>query len=140
VTPGTALEQAAAALARRDHSAAGLTAYLAERGVDPDEAAEAVERLRQAGYLDDARVATLRAETLAARGYGDAAIRADLARRGLAEDEIAAGLDALTPETERARELIAELGASERIARRLAAKGFGTDSIESALASAFPGG
>ena len=80
---GTALEQAAAALARRDRSAAALKAYLEERGVDAREAAEAVERLRLAGYVDDRRLAALRADTLVGRGHGDEAIRVDLERHAV---------------------------------------------------------
>src|SRR5205823_5764701 len=92
--PKTALELAAAALARRDRSAAGLTAYLAGRGVDPTEVERAVERLEATGYVNDARFAAARAEALAARGYGDEAIRADLARQGSAAEQIEAALAA----------------------------------------------
>ncbi len=76
----TALELAAEALARRDHSTAELAASLERSGVDATEAAQAVERLAAAGYVDDERAAASRAEALAARGYGDAAIRAGRAR------------------------------------------------------------
>ena len=61
-TQPTALEAAAKALARRDRSAADLTAYLERRGTAPEEAGEAVERLQQAGYVDDGRYAARRAE------------------------------------------------------------------------------
>src|SRR5205823_10954302 len=79
----TALEAATKALARRDRSAADLTAYLERRGTGAEDAATAVERLRQAGYVDDARYATARAEVLAERGYGDEAVRFELGRNGL---------------------------------------------------------
>jgi regulatory protein len=129
----TALEAASAALARRDHSTTGLVGYLAERGIDRDEAQEAVERLAGAGYIDDARMASVRAESLAARGYGDAAIRADLEGRGLTADRIEVALAALEVESERARSILERDGATARTARRLIAKGFSDDTVESAL-------
>ena len=83
-----ALELAAAAPARRDYSAAELRAYLERRGVEADDAGDAVERLEAVGYVNDARAAAARAEALAARGYGDAFIRADLERRGVEGEQI----------------------------------------------------
>jgi regulatory protein len=136
----TALEAATAALARRDHSAAGLVGYLAERGIDLDEAQQAVERLAQAGYIDDARTASARAESLAARGYGDAAIRADLESRGLVAERIDAAIGALNLELDRARSIVELDGGTARTARRLIAKGFSEDSVESALERSAPFG
>lgn len=123
------LEQAAAALSRRDRSAAALVEYLEERGVDGGEAAEAVERLRLAGYVDDARLASLRAETLAGRGQGDAAIRADLGRHGIDREQSDEAVTALVPERERAEALADRDGRSPRTARRLLAKGFAADTV-----------
>jgi regulatory protein len=132
----TALEAATKVLARRDRSAADLTAYLERRGTAADEAATAVERLRQAGYVNDARYATARAGVLADRGYGDEAVRFELEREGLAADEIEAALATLAPERERALELLRRAKSPLAAIRRLAAKGFGADSLESALAEA----
>ena len=75
-TQPTALEAAAKALARRDRSAADLTAYLERRGTAPEEAGEAVERLQQAGYVDDGRYAARR---LAAKGFSANVIESALA-------------------------------------------------------------
>jgi regulatory protein len=130
----TALEAATKALARRDRSAADLTAYLERRGTAADEAATAVERLRQAGYVNDARYAATRAEVLADRGYGDAAVRFELEQDGLAAEEIEAALETLAPERERALELLRRATSPLGAIRRLAAKGFGADSLEAALA------
>jgi SOS response regulatory protein OraA/RecX len=128
--PGTTgLEQAAAALARRDRSAAALVAYLEERGVDGDEAAEAVERLRAAGYVDDRRLAALRAETLAGRGYGDSAIRADLEQHRVETDLIDEAVGELLAERLRAETLANRDGRTPQTARRLVAKGFATDTV-----------
>jgi regulatory protein len=130
----TALEAATKALARRDRSAADLTAYLKRRGTAADEAATAVERLRQAGYVNDARYAATRAEVLADRGYGDEAVRFELEQDGLAAEEIEAALETLAPERERALELLRRATSPLGAIRRLAAKGFGADSLEAALA------
>ena len=131
--PAKPLELAAAELARRDLSPARLAARLQARGVPADEAAEAVERLEAAGYVDEARLAAARAETLAARGWGDAGIRADLEAQGCGADTVEAALAGLEPEGERARQLVVRLGPGARTARRLAAKGFGEDSLEAAF-------
>jgi regulatory protein len=133
MTNRTALEAASAALARRDHSAAGLEEYLAERGIERDEAREAIERLSAAGYLNDGRVARARATSMGARGYGDAAIRADLKGRQLPEDQIDAALAELDPEPDRARLVLRNGGTPGQLARRLAARGFPEDVIESLL-------
>ena len=132
----TALEAATKALARRDRSAADLTAYLERRGAGRDEAREAVERLREAGYVDDARYAAARAEQLAGRGYGDTAVRFELDRDGVGADEVEAAIAAIAPERERAVAAFRAKRAPAAVARRLAAKGFSADAIESALAEA----
>jgi regulatory protein len=129
----TALEVAAKALAHRDRSAANLTAYLERRGAPPDEASRAVARLQEAGYVDDARYASSRAEGLARRGYGDEGVRFDLERDGVPPDDIDAALALLPPERERALGLVAAAKTPTAAARRLAAKGFSQDSIEAAL-------
>src|SRR5439155_18864377 len=78
-----ALDVAVKALARRDLTEREVVERLTRLGVPADSRADAVARLRQAGYLDDARVAAERAARLADRGSGDSAIRADLMRRGV---------------------------------------------------------
>jgi regulatory protein len=137
-TQPTALEAAAKALARRDRSAADLTAYLERRGAAPDAAGEAVERLQEAGYVDDGRYAARRAEVLAERGYGDEAVRFELQRDGVAAAEIEAALASLAPERERALAILGRARIPLAAARRLAGKGFSVDVLESALA-ALPG-
>ena len=98
------------------------------------EAAEAVERLQRAGYLDDGRLATLRAEALAGRGHGDDAIRADLERRGVDRASVEDAIAGLQSEPERARDALADRdGRSARTARRLLAKGFAPDTVAEAM-------
>jgi regulatory protein len=126
-----ALAVATGALARRDHSTAGLAARLDRRGVAPAEREAALETLGRAGYLDDARFAAARAEALAAREYGDEAIRFDLERQGVPPDAIDEALAGIAPEGARAAEILVRRGHSEWSARRLAAKGFSADTLES---------
>ena len=130
-----ALETAAKALAHRDRSAANLTAYLERHGTAPEEASRAVERLQEAGYVDDARYARSRAQVLAGRGYGDQGVRFELERDGVRPDEIDAALTSLPPEGERALRLVRAAKAPTAAIRRLAAKGFSRDSIEAAVAA-----
>jgi SOS response regulatory protein OraA/RecX len=126
-----ALTVATRALARHDHSTARLDAKLERRGVAPADREAALQALGRAGYLDDARFAGGRAETLASRGYGDEAIRFDLERAGIDADAVDAAVDALAPEAERAAAIVAGSDRSVKVARRLAAKGFAAETLES---------
>ena len=127
------IELAARSLRHRDRSRHDLDARLARAGVDDDARADALDTLERVGYVDDGRLAAARAAALAGRGYGDEAIRHDLSRRRVAAEAIVAGLEALTPERERAAALVERLGRTRKVAAQLARKGFGHDSIESAL-------
>jgi len=128
-----ALAAAAGALRHRDLSRAALDARLAGRAVAPGERAHALEILERAGIVDDARYGERRASSLAERGWGDAAIRADLEQRAVPEHLVGPALDALRPEAERARALVARRGDGPAAARMLARKGFGEDAIEAAV-------
>ena len=110
--------------------------YLTERGVGEDDAARAVERLTEAGYVDDVRFACDRAAVLARRDYGDEAIRHDLEGRGLERNAIDAALALLEPEEQRARALTVRFGVTPATGRRLVMKGFSQAACESALAGA----
>jgi regulatory protein len=132
----TPLEAATAALARRDRSAAGLAAYLEQRGIAADDAAGAVERLAELGYLNDERFALRRAEVLAGRGLGDEAIRFQLERDGVDVATVDAALAALEPEGERAARVLARAPSLEAGLRRLGTKGFAADTVEAAASSA----
>src|SRR5262249_21679965 len=117
----------------RDRSRAGLAAHLEARGVAPQARRDALGTLERAGYVDDARFATRRADALASRGYGDAAIRFDLQHHGLHPARIDDALAALPPEERRAAELVSGAGDTARTARRLAARGFDPDTIAAVL-------
>ena len=75
-----ALDVAVKALAKRDLTEREIVDRLTRHGVPEHSRADVVARLRQAGYLDDAKVAAERAARLAERGSGDAAIRAEVAK------------------------------------------------------------
>jgi regulatory protein len=125
-----ALQSAARALGRRDLARHELSDRLRRRGVPPVTERAVLAALTSAGLLDDARAAAGRARGLAARGWGDAAIAARLAEEGFAEAEAAAALAALAPERERALDLFAPGGDRRRAARRLAQRGFATETVE----------
>ena len=129
----SAVDVAARALARRDRSETDVRRILARKGVPEVEAEEALERLRDLGALDDARFAAGRAMALAERGYGDVAIAARLTRVGVKRELVDAAVSALAPEQDRAAALAARRGGTLRTARWLAGRGFGSDSIESAV-------
>lgn len=131
-----ALDRAARALARRDHSTKSLRAKLERAGVSEPARDDAVETLARLGYLDDERFARDRAAQLAGRGYGDEWIRADLQVQGVAPEAAEPALAALEPERERALREAAKLGGGLRAARTLARRGFSEESLEGVLARA----
>ena len=137
--PPDPIELAATSLARGDRTRRELDERLERAGIDVEEREAALETLERVGYVDDARVAVLRAEALAARGQGDEAIRFDLERRGLAAEHVEAALAALQPEAERARELAEQLGPTPKTLSRLRRKGFAADSLESAFGDVIAG-
>jgi SOS response regulatory protein OraA/RecX len=132
-----ALGLATRALRTRDLSQRELQAQLERRGVPGRAAEESIGMLTGAGLVDDARLASNRAERMAERGYGDAAIRHDLERRGLSADIAEEALRALEPEEDRARRIVAERGAGARTARYLAARGFAAEALEQAAGPDF---
>jgi SOS response regulatory protein OraA/RecX len=130
-----ALDRAARALARRDHSAAGLSAKLERAGVSELARSAAVDTLRHRGYVDDARFARERAARLAERGYGDEWIRGDLERQGVDRAVSDAAVAALEGERSRASSEAARLGGGVRALRSLARRGFSESALESVAAA-----
>jgi SOS response regulatory protein OraA/RecX len=131
-----AREIALAALQRRDLSEHELEQRLCRRGIQSRDRAETISELVESGLVDDARFARARAELLAERGAGDEAIRHDLVQRGLRSADVERALQPLEPERGRAERVAASLGGGLAAARTLARRGFGADSIESAVADA----
>lgn len=70
-------------LARRSYSTQGLFEKLLEKGYEEPEAAAAVERLTELGYLDDEAYARSMADSLARRGYGARRIKQTLRHKGV---------------------------------------------------------
>jgi regulatory protein len=122
-----ALSRALRSLAARDRSRGELDDRLARAGLPAGAREEALEALERTGLVDDARAASRRAVALARRGYGDAAVRADLERRQVPPETVASAIAALTPEHERARELLDHARDRSATLRRLAARGFDRD-------------
>lgn len=129
-----ALRTATEALRHRNRSVAELTEKLQRRGIRAADRERALETLERAGLADDARFASERAAALAGRGSGDALIRDDLERRGVDPESVDAAIALLEPEHVRVERLVATRGPSHRTARYLAARGFDSDSIASAVA------
>lgn len=99
------------ALAARDRTEAELRAFLERKRAEPAAIDAAVEELRAAGYVDDARYATRFAEdkrTLAR--WGGERIERELLRRGVPPEHVAAAIAGHEPEEERraALELLGE--------------------------------
>ena len=129
-----AVERALRALRYRDRSTAELDSRLEQHGIDAQEREQALETLERLGYVDDERLACMRAEQLAARGSGDALIRHDLERRGITSEHVETALSDLEPEHERAAAIVQRRGEGAKTARYLASRGFGGDALESAVA------
>jgi len=130
------MERAARALRSRDLSAAELDARLDRAKVAPATRAETIERLTDAGAVDDERFARSRALALANRGAGDSLVRHDLETRGIAAEAVEAAIQSLEPEHVRAARLCARRGAGSKTARYLARKGFSDDVIETSCTEA----
>jgi regulatory protein len=124
-----ALAAAQRALARRDLTERELRDRLAQAGLEPAAAEEALETLRRGGLVDDERFAAERARVLVERGKGDAAIRFDLERDGVAAAQVDSALAALEPERERAERVVARRGGGSKTARLLASRGFGEEIV-----------
>ena len=122
------LRAALKALARRELSAAELVERLTRLGISADDAAHAVDTLREAGYQSDERTASERARVLSDRGLGDAAIKADLQRRRIKVD-IDLVIAGLPPEHARAERLAGRIGHRRRLAQTLLRKGYSEDTI-----------
>jgi SOS response regulatory protein OraA/RecX len=128
-----ALSLAGRALARRDLSRRRLAERLERAGVSTEAGQRALGALVDAGAVDDARVAKLRAASLAERGWGNAAIAGRLEGEGLGEEEIHAALAGMAHERERAAMLAKPLSDPRRAWTLLARRGFDPETIEAVL-------
>ena len=146
-----ARQRALALLARAMHSRRALARKLTQGGFGNAAVEQAVARLDELGYLDDAGYARLWVRGRVARGGdGRGKVLAGLLQHGISRHDAAAALDAEYPpdrEAELCRKLALRLlgrhardrRAGERVARQLAGRGFPARLVVDALAGAAPG-
>ena len=138
----TAKERALAMLDRRDYSRAELLKKLVEKGEDETEAAEAVERLAELGFVDDARYAPIIVRHYAAKGYGPQRVRQELQRRGIPKDLWDGAMEQMPQQDDTIDRLLRSKLKSDAPDRAelkkatdfLLRKGYGWDEIRSAVA------
>lgn len=138
----TPTQRALGLLTRREHSRKELTRKLQAKGVAREDAAQAIGRLAEAGWQDDARFAEMLARTRATTGHGPIRIRAELAMHGLDADAIRVALDAVETEVDwhaSARDLVrrrigllGDLRQRRKAADLLIRRGFDADTVRSA--------
>lgn len=135
-------------LASRPHFRRELQAKLAKRDFSSEEISEALDRLAQQGYLDDAKTAVSFVEQRLSRGSeGRLRLKAELEKRGAPREAIDAALATLVPEDDleparEAAERWARLhprGKPASLAQHLARKGFSRRAIFAVLRQR-PGG
>nr|AAK06594.1 RecX [Xanthomonas oryzae pv. oryzae] len=103
----TPVQRALGLLVRREHSRKELNRKLLARGIEPDAAQAAVDRLTGEGWQDDARFAAAVVRNRAGSGYGPLHIRAELGTHGLDSEAISAAMATFQGDwTENARDLI----------------------------------
>ena len=135
----TPVQRALGLLVRREHSKKELNRKLQARGIEPEAAQAAVERLAGEGWQDDVRFAASVVRNRASSGYGLLHIRAELGTHGLDSEAVGAAMATFEGDwTENARDLIrrrfGEDGPVDLVQRRkaadlLARRGFDGNSI-----------
>lgn len=138
----TPVQRALGLLVRREHSRKELSRKLSARGVDPDAARAAVDKLADEGWQNDVRFAESLVRQRALSGYGPVHIRAELGTHGLDSDLIASAMAGWDGDwAENARELVCRrygeagpdgLEQRRKAAAMLARRGFPADCIRSA--------
>lgn len=136
------VQRALGLLVRREHSRKELGRKLAARGVEPEAARTAIDKLSEAGWQDDTRFAETLVRSRAAAGYGPIRIRAELATHGLPREAIAAALETFDGDwSQNARDLVKRrfgaMPGDDRAARHKAAdllirRGFGSEHVRAA--------
>lgn len=137
------IQRALGLLTRREHSQRELTSKLVTRGVDPDEAAAVVNKLREAGWQDDVRFAESLLRTRSGGGYGPTRLRAELQTHGLDAELVSAVIEAYDGDwTQNARGLVqrrfgadlaSDLKRQRKAADMLCRRGFNSDQIRAAI-------
>lgn len=145
----TPVARAVGLLSRREHSARELRMKLQARGLAEAEAAQAVERVREAGWQDDARFAEMLIRSRAGQGYGPHRIVAELKVHGVAGEVADAAMrESVEDWAALARRLVERRhgrGHLDAAARRKAAemlyrRGFSGEQVGQACGGGDPGG
>ena len=103
----TPTQRALGLLVRREHSERELTRKLRARGIADEDANAAVEKLKAAGWQDDARFAENLVRSRAAAGFGPLRIRAELGTHGLEREAVTTAMEGFDGDwTEIARDLV----------------------------------
>ncbi len=134
-------EAGAAILGRRMYSESELRGRLADRGYTDEEIGEAVEKLKEYGFLDDAAYAAALVERAAAKNQSKKALLFELNRRGIDRDTAMDAVEALPDASDALDELIRarlkgaipDRALTEKTYRYLAGKGFAPGEIRAAL-------
>ena len=137
----TARERALAMLDRRDYSRAELLKKLVEKGETEDDAAAAVERLAELGFVDDARYAPIVVRHYAAKGYGPQRVKQELQRRGIPRELWDTAMEQMPEQDDTVDRLLRSKLKSESSDRAelkkaqdfLLRKGYGWEEIRSAV-------
>ena len=128
-------------LSAKMQSTAEIERKLAARDVPPDIAREAIERVAEYGYLDDAALAGQLARGMRGRGYGRRRAEQKLRERGLVGADAVAALDEAfgeQDETALAREALGRRSVADDADRRralafLARRGFSAGAAWAAI-------
>lgn len=134
-------EAAAMILGRRPYSEAELAEKLAERGYTEDEIAEAQQKLKEYGFLDDAAYAAALVERAVAKNQSPKALLYELTRRGIDRETALAAAEAMPAPDEaldaliraRLKGAVCDRALTEKTYRYLAGKGFAPGDIRAAL-------
>ena len=138
----TAKEKALQLLDKRDYSRAELLRKLAEKDFNEAEATEAVDRLAELGFVDDARYAPIIVRHYAAKGYGAQRVRQELQRRGIPKELWDEAMEQMPQQDDTIDRLLRSKLKSEtpdraelkRASDFLLRKGYGWDEIKAAVA------
>ncbi len=127
-------------LSMRAMAAWELREGLLRRGYAPEDAEDAVTRVTEAGFIDEAAYAEALVRRYTQRGYGPRALPARLRQHGLPADVIAAALQPIEPDGDALDTLARKFLRGEnteksrqRAAAALARRGFPIHEINAAL-------
>ena len=135
-----ALSVAAAVLNYKNRSSRKLFDKLIEKGISPEDAEHAIERLRDFGYLDDGEYALSVLRPGMAKGWGRERIRRKMQEEKLDEQTIELALHNYTLDEDRLDSFIAAQGCDlsdprerKKISDKLYRRGYSWEEIGAAL-------